>query len=119
MAEPIITDNVALSIFTSIMLFFIAALAEIGGGYLVWKWIRERKGVIFGLVGGIVLFIYGIIPTLQPSNFGRVYAAYGGIFIISAIIWGILVDKKKPDRYEVIGSLTAILGAIIIFYTPR
>jgi small multidrug resistance family-3 protein len=114
-----ITDNVALSIFTSIMLFFIAALTEIGGGYLVWKWIRERKGVVFGIVGGIVLFIYGIIPTLQPSNFGRVYAAYGGIFIISAIIWGILVDKKKPDRYEVIGSLTAILGAIIIFYAPR
>jgi small multidrug resistance family-3 protein len=119
MAEIMITDNVALSIFTSIMLFFIAALTEIGGGYLVWKWIRERKGVVFGIVGGIVLFIYGIIPTLQPSNFGRVYAAYGGIFIISAIIWGILVDKKKPDRYEVIGSLTAILGAIIIFYAPR
>jgi small multidrug resistance family-3 protein len=119
MAETIITDNVALSIVTSIMLFFIAALAEIGGGYFVWKWLRERKGVAFGLVGGIILFIYGIIPTLQPSNFGRVYAAYGGIFILSAIIWGILVDKKKPDRYEVIGSLTAILGAIIVFYAPR
>ena len=119
MAEIMITDNAALSVFTSIMLFFIAALAEIGSGYLVWKWIRERKGVVFGVVGGIVLFIYGIIPTLQPSNFGRIYAAYGGIFIISAIIWGILVDKKKPDRYEVIGSLTAVLGAIIIFYVPR
>lgn len=119
MAEIMITDNAALSVFTSIMLFFIAALAEIGGGYLVLKWIRERKGVVFGVVGGIVLFIYGIIPTLQPSNFGRIYAAYGGIFIISAIIWGILVDKKKPDRYEVIGSLTAVLGAIIIFYVPR
>ena len=119
MAEIIDTDNVALNIFASIMLFFIAALVEIGGGYLVWKWIRERKGVVFGVVGGIVLFIYGIIPTLQPSNFGRVYAAYGGIFILSAIIWGILVDKKKPDRYEVIGSLTAIVGAIIIFYAPR
>jgi small multidrug resistance family-3 protein len=119
MAEIIDTDNVALNIFASIMLFFIAALVEIGGGYLVWKWIRERKGVVFGVVGGIVLFIYGIIPILQPSNFGRVYAAYGGIFILSAIIWGILVDKKKPDRYEVIGSLTAIVGAIIIFYAPR
>jgi len=119
MAEIIDTDNVALNIFASIMLFFIAALVEIGGGYLVWKWIRERKGVVFGVVGGIVLFIYCIIPTLQPSNFGRVYAAYGGIFILSAIIWGILVDKKKPDRYEVIGSLTAIVGAIIIFYAPR
>ena len=75
MAETVITDNLALSVFTSIILFFVAALAEIGGGYLVWKWIRERKGIVFGLFGGIILFIYGIIPTLQPSNFGRVYAA--------------------------------------------
>jgi small multidrug resistance family-3 protein len=118
-AETIITDNASISIFASVVLFFVAALAEIGGGYLVWKWIRERKGIVFGVVGGIILFIYGIILTLQPSNFGRVYAAYGGIFILSAIIWGILVDKKNPDRYEVIGSLTAILGAIIIFYAPR
>ena len=119
MAEIINTDNVALSIFASIVLFFVAALTEIGGGYLVWKWIRERKGIVFGIVGGIILFIYGIIPTLQPSNFGRVYAPYGGIFIMSVIIWGFLVDKKNPDRYEVIGSLTTILGAIIIFYAPR
>lgn len=86
---------------------------------MVWKWRRERKGIIFGLVGGIVLFIYGIIPTFQPSNFGRVYAAYGGIFIISSILWGMLIDKKKPDRYEVIGSLVAVIGAAIIFYSPR
>lgn len=104
---------------TSITLFFVAAVAEIGGGYMIWKWLRERKGVLFGILGGIVLFIYGVIPTFQPAQFGRVYAAYGGIFIVSAIIWGIFVDKKKPDRYEVIGSLTAILGAIIIFYAPR
>ena len=100
-------------------LFFAAALMEIGGGYLMWQWIREKKGVIIGLMGGIILFFYGIIPTLQPSHFGRTYAAYGGIFIISSIVWGIIVDKKKPDRFEVIGSLVAICGAIIIFYTPR
>ena len=86
MAETVIADNLALSVFKSIILFFLEALAEIGGGYLVWKWIRERKGIVFGLFGGIILFIYGIIPTLQPSNFGRVYAAYGRIFVISAVI---------------------------------
>lgn len=117
MAE--IMNNIELSIFASIILFFVAAFAEIGGGYLVWKWLRERKGIVFGLYGGIVLFLYGIIPTLQPSNFGRVYAAYGGIFIISAVIWGLFVDKKKPDRFEIIGSLTAVIGAVIIFYAPR
>jgi small multidrug resistance family-3 protein len=112
-------NNIELSIFASIILFFVAALAEIGGGYLVWKWLRERKGIVFGLIGGIVLFLYGIIPTLQPSNFGRVYAAYGGIFIIVAVIWGLFVDKKKPDKFEIIGSLTAVIGAVIIFYAPR
>ena len=105
-------------IIVTLGLFFAAALMEIGGGYLVWQWIREKRGILIGLTGGIILFLYGIIPTLQPSHFGRTYAAYGGIFIISSIVWGMIVDKK-PDRFEVIGSLVAICGAIIIFYTPR
>jgi small multidrug resistance family-3 protein len=104
---------------TSVGLFLLAALAEIGGGYLVWLWIRQKKKIIFGLVGGIILFTYGIIPTLQPSNFGRVYAAYGGFFIISSILWGMMVDKKRPDKFEIIGSMVAVLGAVIIFYGPR
>jgi len=103
----------------SLGLFLLAALAEIGGGYLVWLWIRQKKKIIFGIVGGIILFTYGIIPTLQPSNFGRIYAAYGGFFIISSILWGIVVDKKRPDKFEIIGSLVAVFGAIIIFYGPR
>jgi len=104
---------------TSVGLFLLAALAEIGGGYLVWLWIRQKKKIIFGIVGGIILFTYGIIPTLQPSNFGRVYAAYGGFFIISSILWGRMVDKKRPDKFEIIGSMVAVLGAVIIFYGPR
>jgi small multidrug resistance family-3 protein len=104
---------------TSVGLFLLAALAEIGGGYLVWLWIRQKKKIIFGIVGGIILFTYGIIPTLQPSNFGRVYAAYGGFFIISSILWGTMVDKKRPDKFEIIGSMVAVLGAVIIFYGPR
>jgi small multidrug resistance family-3 protein len=104
---------------TSVGLFLLAALAEIGGGYLVWLWIRQKKKIIFGIVGGIILFTYGIIPTLQPSNFGRVYAAYGGFFIFSSILWGMMVDKKRPDKFEIIGSMVAVLGAVIIFYGPR
>src|SRR5688572_19200168 len=106
-------------IITTLVLFFVAALMEIGGGYLVWQWIREKKGILIGLTGGIILFVYGIIPTLQPSHFGRTYAAYGGIFVLSCILWGMIVDKKRPDRYEIIGSLVAVFGAIIIFYAPR
>jgi small multidrug resistance family-3 protein len=103
----------------SLGLFFLAAILEIGGGYLVWQWLREHKTIIFGIFGGIILFVYGIIPTLQPSHFGRVYAAYGGIFIISSIIWGFLIERKKPDRYEIIGSIVSVSGALIIFYSPR
>lgn len=112
-------SDATLLVITSIALFFLAALVEIGGGYLVWKWLRERKGILFGIIGRIVLFVYGVIPTFQPAHFGRVYAAYGGLFIISSILWGMFIDKKKPDRYEVIGSAVAVMGAIIIFYSPR
>jgi len=103
----------------TLALFFVAAVAEIGGGYLVWIWLRKKKTIALGVLGGIILFVYGIIPTLQPAEFGRVYAAYGGIFIVSAIIWGRMVDKVKPDRYEIIGSIVAVIGAIVIFYAPR
>lgn len=103
----------------SLGLFFLAAILEIGGGYLVWQWLREHRTIILGVSGGIILFIYGIIPTLQPSHFGRVYAAYGGIFIISSILWGFLIEGKKLDRYEIIGSVVSVSGALIIFYSPR
>ncbi|HWR24905.1 MAG TPA: YnfA family protein [Methanosarcina sp.] len=108
-----------ISPFISLLLFFLAALFEIGGGYLIWLWLRENKGALFGLFGGLTLAVYGIIPTFQPAHFGRVYAAYGGIFIVSSLIWGALVDKKNPDRYEIIGALIALLGVLIMFYIPR
>lgn len=104
---------------TTFGLFALAALLEIGGGYLVWQWLRESKTVALGIIGGVILFIYGIIPTLQPSNFGRVYAAYGGVFVAMAIIWGLMIDKKRPDRYEIIGGVVVLIGALIIFYAPR
>jgi small multidrug resistance family-3 protein len=119
MVESLVPLKDSNIIIVTLGLFFLAALMEISGGYLVWQWIRKKKGILIGLIGGIILFVYGIIPTLQPSHFGRTYAAYGGIFIISSIIWGIIVDKKKPDRFEIIGSLVATCGAVIIFYTPR
>jgi len=103
----------------SLALFFAAALFEIAGGYLVWKWLRDKKSLVIGLMGGLILFTYGVIPTLQEANFGRVYAAYGGIFIVSSIMWGAIIDKKTPDKYEVFGALVTLIGALIIFYAPR
>jgi small multidrug resistance family-3 protein len=103
----------------SVALFFAAAMAEIGGGYLVWMWRRQKKSIALAGIGAVILFVYGIIPTFQPAEFGRVYAAYGGIFIISSLLWGRIVDRKRPDRYEIIGSIVAVIGAAVIFYAPR
>jgi len=93
-----------------------ADLFEIGGGYLVWKWLKDNKWMVFGLVGGLVLFSYGIIPTFQSAGFGRVYATYGGIFVIGSIMWGYWIDKKKTDRYDIIGSVIVIVGVAVMFY---
>jgi small multidrug resistance family-3 protein len=106
-------------ILITLFFFFLAGLFEIGGGYLVWLWLREGMSWIIGALGGFILFLYGVLPTFQPSHFHRIYAAYGGIFILSSIVWGMVVDKKRPDKYEIIGSFVAFFGAIIIFYTPR
>ena len=118
--ESIISsNNYLIFVFSTFGLFVVASLLEIGGGYLIWKWLRQKKKLGFGLIGGIVLFIYGVVPTLQPSNFGRVYAAYGGIFVVMAIIWGLIIDKNRPDRFEIVGGAVVLLGALVIFYAPR
>ncbi|MBS1268902.1 MAG: hypothetical protein MAG458_01637 [Nitrosopumilus sp.] len=106
-------------VLSTLSVFFFASLLEISGGYLVWRWLRNHKGKIFGLVGGLVLFSYGMIMTLQPENFGKVYATYGGIFVVSSIIWGYWVDKKRPDRFEIIGSGIVLIGIAVMFYFPR
>ena len=103
----------------SLFYFVLAGLCEIGGGYLVWLWLRESKSIWFGLLGAVVLILYGIIPTLQLANFGRVYAAYGGIFIVLSILWGWLVDRITPDRFDLIGGIIALLGVSMIMYWPR
>ena len=103
----------------SISYFILAGILEIGGGYLIWLWIREGKGIGYAIVGAIILSIYGIIPTLQPSNFGRVYAAYGGVFVVLSIIWGWGVDKIAPDKFDIIGGLVCLAGVLIIMYWPR
>lgn len=103
----------------SLFYFLLAGLCEIGGGYLVWLWLREGRSRWLAVAGALVLILYGVIPTLQPANFGRVYAAYGGVFIILSILWGWKVDKVVPDRFDLIGGLIALLGVCIIMYWPR
>ena len=102
------------------ILFVLAGLAEIGGGWLVWQWLRNGKGLWVGLLGGAVLVLYGVIPTLQQeTNFGRVYAAYGGVFIVLAILWGMVVDGWRPDRYDLIGAGVALVGVFVMLWGRR
>jgi small multidrug resistance family-3 protein len=108
-----------IDIATSIGIFFFAALLEIGGGYLIWRWLKNHQGKIIGIIGGLILFSYAIVMTLQPENFGKVYATYGGIFVVSSLLWGYWIDKKKPDRFEIFGSVVVLIGIAIMFYFPR
>ena len=108
-----------LGIGRSLGLFVAAGLAEIGGGYLVWLWLREGRSLWLGIAGAAVLITYGIIPTLQPAGFGRVYAAYGGFFIVLSLLWGWVFEGSMPDRWDLIGGVICVTGALVIMYAPR
>ncbi len=102
------------------VLFALAGLAEIGGGWLIWQWLRVDRPWPVGLLGALVLIGYGVIPTLQDSaHFGRVYAAYGGVFIILALAWGYVFDGFKPDRWDLTGAAICFIGVAVIFFGPR
>ncbi|MGP8247807.1 MAG: YnfA family protein [Bryobacteraceae bacterium] len=103
----------------SLLLFLAAGLCEIGGGYLVWLWLREDKSGWLGLAGGVVLILYGIVPTLQAAGFGRVYAAYGGFFVVLSVLWGWGIDGVRPDRFDILGSIICVIGVGVIYYAPR
>ena len=104
----------------AVVLFALAGLAEIGGGYLVWRWLRGGAAPWVGVVGGVLLVLYGVIPTLQDEErFGRVYAAYGGVFVLLSLLWGWWLDGHRPDRYDVLGAVIVSVGVGIIFFAPR
>jgi small multidrug resistance family-3 protein len=104
----------------SIALFAAAALAEIGGAYLIWIGLREGKGPLAVTVGAIALVLYGFLVAQQPSHeFGRVLAAYGGVFVIGSLLWGILFDGFKPDHYDLAGAIICLVGVGVIMFTPH
>jgi len=103
----------------SLLFFVLAGLCEIGGGYLVWLWIREGKSVGLALGGVALLTVYGFVATLQPATFGRAYAAYGGIFIILSILWGWRIDSVVPDRLDWVGASIILVGVLVMMYAPR
>ncbi len=103
----------------SLALFALAGIAEIAGGYLVWRSMRNGAGLAVGLAGGALLVLYGIVPTFQPTTFGRTYAAYGGAFIVLSLLWGWWIDRVQPDVPDVAGAVICLVGVGIIMYWPR
>ena len=106
-------------ILKSLALFLLAGLCEIGGGYLVWRWWRDGASAALGVLGALILVLYGFVPTYQLAHFGRAYAAYGGVFVVLATLWGWGVDRIAPDRFDVIGVALCLAGVAVIMYWPR
>ena len=104
----------------SIVLFVVAALAEIGGAWLVWQGVREHRGLAWIGAGIVALGLYGFVATLQPdAHFGRILAAYGGVFVAGSLAWGMVLDGFRPDRFDIIGAVICLVGAALIMYAPR
>lgn len=108
------------SVSRSLMLFAVAAVAEIGGAWLVWQGVREHRGIAWIGAGIAALAAYGFVATLQDdANFGRVLAAYGGIFVAGSLAWGAVADGFRPDRYDLVGATICLVGVAVIMYSPR
>jgi small multidrug resistance family-3 protein len=104
----------------SVALFLLAALAEIGGAWLVWQGVREHRGVVWVGAGVVALAAYGFVATLQPdAHFGRILAAYGGVFVAGSLAWGMAVDGFRPDRFDYLGAVVCLAGVGLIMYAPR
>lgn len=109
-----------MDVIRSIALFVLAALAEIGGAWLVWQGVREHRGLLWIGAGVVALGIYGFVATLQPDpNFGRILAAYGGVFVAGSLAWAMVMDGFRPDRFDVVGAAICLLGVAVIMYSPR
>ena len=104
----------------SILLFGLAAFAEIGGAWLVWQGVREHRGLAWICAGIVALGAYGFVATLQTeANFGRILAAYGGVFVAGSLVWGRVVDRFQPDRFDLAGAAICLVGVAVIMYAPR
>jgi small multidrug resistance family-3 protein len=109
-----------MSVLRSAALFVVAALFEIGGAWLVWQGVREHRGRLWIGAGVMALGAYGFVATLQPdAHFGRVLAAYGGVFVAGSLAWAMVADGYRPDRWDVTGALICLVGMAVIMYAPR
>jgi len=103
----------------TIALFLVTAVAEIVGCYLPYLWLKQDKSIWLLIPAAISLSLFAWLLTLHPTAAGRVYAAYGGVYIFTAILWLWLVDGIKPTTWDILGSLVALTGMAIIIFSPK
>ncbi|UJP05080.1 MAG: YnfA family protein [Nitrosomonas sp.] len=103
----------------TVLLFFITAIAEIIGCYLPYLWLTQGKSVWLLIPAGLSLMLFAWLLSLHPAAAGRVYAAYGGVYIFVAILWLWAIDGIKPSAWDLTGSLIALAGMAIIMFAPR
>jgi small multidrug resistance family-3 protein len=109
-----------MSVGRTILLFLTAAVAEIGGAWLIWQGAREDRGRAWSGAGIVALAGYGCVATLQEDNsFGRILAAYGGIFVAGSLAWGMALDGFRPDRFDYLGAAICLVGVAVIMFAPR
>lgn len=109
-----------MTVLRSVLLFALAAVAEIGGAWLIWQGVREHRGALWIGAGVVALGAYGFVATLQPdASFGRILAAYGGVFVAGSLLWGVLVDGFRPDRFDLVGAGICLVGVAVLMYAPR
>lgn len=109
-----------MTVLRTIGLFILSAFGEILGGWLVWQGIREYRGWVWVGLGLMASSAYPLAATLQAHpDFGRVLAGYGGIFIAAALVWGVVFDGFRPDRYDLVGAAICIVGVFVIMFSPR
>ena len=110
----------AVAVAKTVLLFALAAAAEIGGAWLMWQSVREGKDWWWAGLGVVALGLYGFVATLQPdAHFGRILAAYGGVFVAGSLVWGMFFDGFRPDRWDITGSVICLLGVAVIMFAPR
>lgn len=117
---PALAIVIAVVVLRSMGLFILAAIAEICGAWLIWQGVREHRGVAWIGAGIVALGLYGFVATLQPdAHFGRILAAYGGVFVAGSLVWAMVLDGYRPDGYDLTGALVCLAGVVVIMYAPR
>lgn len=104
----------------SFLIYGAAALAEIGGCFAFWAWLRSGASALWVVPGVASLVAFALLLTLIPTEAaGRAFAAYGGIYIVSSLAWMWAVEGVRPDRFDAIGAAVCLTGAAIILLAPR